>query len=240
MGIPDHFTCLLRNLCVGQEATVRILHETTDWFKVGKGRHQCCILSPSLFHFYAEYIMWNIELDESQVGINIAWRNNNLRHADDTIPMVESDESLIILSVKSLLITVKEKSEKSWLKIPPYKTKIMVSGPITSWQIEGEKVEVVTDFIFFGSKITTESDYSHEIKRCLFLGGKAMTNLGSILKSWDITLPTKIHKALVFPGVMYICESWTREKVECQRLEVFKLWCWRRLLRIPWTARRSN
>ena len=119
MGVPDHFTCLLRNLCAGQEAAVRTLYET-DWFKVGKGIHQGCILSPCLFHFCAEYIMWNVELDESQVGIKITGRNvNNLRYADDTIPIVESDRPLIILSVKSLLITVKEKSEKSWLKIPP-------------------------------------------------------------------------------------------------------------------------
>ena len=137
---------------------------------------------------------------------------------------------------------VKEESEKVGLKLNIQKTKIMASGPITSWQIDGENMETVTDFILGGSKITADGDCSHEIKRCLLLGGKVMTNLNSILKSRDITLPTEVHvvTAMVFPVVMYGCESWTIKKVECRRIDVFKLWCWRRLLRVPWTARRSN
>ena len=143
---------------------------------------------------------------------------------------------------KSLLMKVKEESEKTGLKLNIHKTKIMASGPITSWQIDGEMMETVTDFILGGSKITADADCSHEIKRHLLLGRKAMTNLDSILKSRDITLPTKVRlvKAMVFPVVMYGCESWTVKKAELLRIDVFELWCWRRLLRVPWTARRSN
>ena len=158
MGIPDHLTCLLRNLYAGQEATVRTGHGTTDWFQIGKGVRQGCILSPCLFNFYAEYIMRNTGLEEAQAGIKIAGRNiNNLRYADDTTLMAESDEEL-----KSLLMKVKEESEKVGLKLNIQKTKIMASGPITSWEIDGEKV---SDFIFLGSKITADGDCSHEIKR---------------------------------------------------------------------------
>ena len=137
---------------------------------------------------------------------------------------------------------LKEESEKGGLKLNIQKTKIMASGPITSWQIDGETVETVADFIFWGSKITADGDCSHEIKRCLLLGRKIMTNLDSILKSRDITLSTKVHvvKAMVFPVVMFGCERWTIRKAECQRIDAFELWCWRRLLRVPWTARRSN
>ena len=176
MGIPDHLTCLLRNLYAGQEATVRTGCGTTDWFQIGKGVHQGCILSPCLFNFYAEYIMRNAGLEDTQAGIKIAGRNiNNFRCAD-------------------------------------------------------------------GSKITADGDCSHEIKRRLLLGRKVMTNIDSIFKSRDITLPTKVHlvKAMVFPVVMYGCESWTMKKAEHQRIDAFELWCWRRLLRVPWTARRSN
>ena len=136
----------------------------------------------------------------------------------------------------------KEESNKVGLKLNIQKTKIMASGPITSWQIDGETVETVADFILGGSKITADGDYSHGIKRCLLLGRKVMTNLDSILKSRDITSPTKVHlvKATVFPVVMYGCESWTIKKAECQRIDAFELWCWKRLLRVPWTARRSN
>ena len=176
--------CLLRNLYAGQEATVRTGHGTTDWFKIRKGIHQGCILSPCLFNFYAEYIMQNAGLNESQTGIKIARRNvNNLRSADDTTLIAESKEEL-----KSLLMKVKEESEKSDLKFNIQETKITASGPITSWQIEGEKVEAMTDFIFLGSKITMYSDCSHEVKRWLALGRKAMTNLDSVLKSRDILL----------------------------------------------------
>ena len=151
--------------------------------------------------------------------------------------MAESEEEL-----KSLLMKVKEKSEKAALKLNIQKTKIMASGPITSWEIDRETVETVSDFIFLGSKITADGDCCHEIKRHLLLGRKAMTKLDSILKSRDITLPTKVHlvKALVFPVVMYGCENWTIKKAERQRTNAFELWCWRSLLRVPWTARRSN
>ena len=211
MGIPDHLTCLLRNLYAGQEATVRTEHRTTDWFQIGKGVPLGYILSPCLFNFYAEYIMRNAGLEEAQAGIKIARRNiNNLRYADDTTLMAENEE------LKSLLMKVKEESEKAGLKLNIQKTKIMASGPITSWQLDGETVETVADFIFLGSKISADGDCSHEIKRCLLLGRKVMTNLDSILKSRDITLPTKVHlaKAMVFPVVMYGCESWTIKKAE--------------------------
>ena len=172
MGIPDHLTCLLRNLYAGQEATVRTGHGT-DWFQIGKGVHQCCILSPCLFNFYAEYIMRNTELEAAQAGIKIARRNiNHLRYADDTTLMAESEEEL-----KSLLLKVKEESEKIGLKLNIQKTKSMRSGPNTSWQIDGATVETVSDFISLGSKITADGDCSHEIKRHLLLGRKVMTNL---------------------------------------------------------------
>ena len=187
MGIPEHLTCLLRNLYAGQEATVRTGHGTTDWFQIGKGVCQGCMLSPCLFNLYAEYIMRNTGLEEAQAGIKIARRNmNNLRYADDTSLMADSEEEL-----KSLLMKVKEESEKVGLKLNVQKTKIMASGPITSWGIDGETVETVSDFILGGYKITADGDCSHEIKRHLLIGIKSMTNLHSILKSRDITLPTK-------------------------------------------------
>ena len=182
--------------------------------------------------------MRNTELEEAQAGIKIARRIiNNLRYAGDTTLMAESEEEL-----KSLLVKAKEKSEKVGLKLNIQKTKIMASCPITSWQIDRETVETVADFIFLGSKITADGDCSHEIKRCLLLRRKVMTNLGSILKSRDITLSTKVRlvKAMVFPVVVYGCESWTIKKAECRRIDAFELWCWRTLLRVPWTARRSN
>ena len=177
-------------------------------------------------------------LDKAQAGIKTARRNVKiLRYADDTTLMAESEEEL-----KSLLMKVKEESEKAGLKLNIQKTKIMASGPIISWQIVGKTMETVTDFIFLGSKITSDGDWSHEIKRHLLLGRKAMINLDSILKSRDITLPTKVRlvKAMVFPVVMCGCEIWTMKRTECWRIDVFELWCWRRLLRVPWTARRSN
>ena len=180
--------------------------------------------------------MWNARQDEA--GIKIAQRNiNNLRYAGDTTLMAESEEAL-----KNILKKVKEESEKAGLKLNIQKTKITACGPITSWGIVGETVETVRDFLFLGSKITANGDCNHEIKRCLLLERKAVTNLDSILKSRDITLPRKVHlvKAMVFPVVMYGCESWTVKKAECRRIDAFELWCWRRLLRVPWTARRSN
>ena len=173
----------MRNLYAGQEATVRTGCGTTDWFHIGKGVRHCCLLSPCLFNVYADYIMRNTELEEAQAGIKITGRNiNNLRFADDTTLMAESEEEL-----KSLLMKVKKESEKVCLKLNIQKTKIMASGPITSWEIDGETVETVSVFIFFGSKITADSDCSHEIKRRLLLRRKVMTNLDSIFKSRDIT-----------------------------------------------------
>ena len=210
LGKPDHLTFLLRNLYAGQEATVRTGHGTTEWFQTGKGICQGCILSPCLFNFYAEYIMRNAGVEETQAGIKIAGRNiNNLKYADDTTLMEESEEQL-----KSLLMKVKEENKKVGLKFNIQKTKIMASGPITSWEIDGETVEIVSDFIFLGSKITADGDCSHEIKRHLSLGRKAMTNLDSILKSRDITLSTKVRlvKVTVFPIVMYGCKNWIINK----------------------------
>ena len=182
--------------------------------------------------------MQNVRLDEAQAGIKIAKRNiNNLIYVDDTTLMAESEEEL-----KSLLMKVKEESEKAGLKLNIPKMKIMASGSITSWQIDGETMETVTDFIFLGSKITADGDCSHEIKRRLLLGRKTMTNLESILKSKDIILLTKVClvKAMVFLAVTYGCESWSIRKAERRRTDAFELWCWRRLMRVPWTARRSN
>ena len=182
--------------------------------------------------------MQHAGLIEAQAGIKIARRNiDNLSYADDTTLMAESEEEL-----KSLLMKVKEESEKVGLRLNIQKTKIMASGPITSWEIDGETVETVSDFIFGGSRITADGDCSHEIERRLLLGRKFMTNLDSILKSRDITLPTKVRlvKAMVFLVVMYGCESWTVKKAERRRIDAFELWCWRRLLRVPWTIRRSN
>ena len=195
---------------------VRTGHGTTDWFQIGKGVPQGCILLPCLFNFYAEYIMRNTELEEAQAGIKIARRNiNNLRYADDTTLMAESEEEL-----KSLLMKVKEESEKVGFKLNIQKTKITASGPITSWQIDGETVETVGDFIFWGSKITADGDYSPEIKRRLLLGRKVISNLDSIFKSRDVTLPTKVRLVVV----MYGCESWTVKKAEHQRIDALKLW----------------
>ena len=201
MGIPDHVTCLLRHLYAGQEAAVRTEHGTADWFQIGKGVCQGCILSSCLFNLYTEYIMRNAGLEETQAGIKIAGRSiNNLSYADDTTLMAESEEL-------SLLMKVKEEGEKVGLKCNIQKTKIMAYHPITSWQIDGETVEIVADFIFLGSKMTADGDCSHKTKRRLLLGRKVMTNLDSILKSRNITLPTKVClvKAMVFPVVAYGC-----------------------------------
>ena len=182
--------------------------------------------------------MWNDRLGEAQTGIKIAGRNiNNLRYADDSTLMAESKEDL-----KSLLMKVKEESEKAGLKVNIQKMKIMASGPITSWQIDGETMETVRNCIFLGSKITADVVCGHEIIKCLCLWRRAMTNLDSILKSRDITLPTKVHivEGMVLPAVMYGYESWTIKKAECWRTEAFELWCWRRLLGVPWIARRYN
>ena len=187
MEIPDHLICLLRDLYADEEATVRTGHGTTDWFQIGRGVCQACILSPYLFNLYGEYIMRNAGLDEAYVGIEIAQRNiNNLRYANNSTLFAASEEKL-----RSLLKKVKEESEKVGLRLIIQKTNIMVSGPITSWEIDGETVETVTDFIFLGSKTIADRDCSHEIKSSLLLGRQVMTNLDRILKSRDITLPTK-------------------------------------------------
>ena len=181
--------------------------------------------------------MLNASPDEEQAGIKIVGRNiNNLRYADDTTRMAGHEE------LKSLLMKVKEESEKVGLKLNIQKTKIMASGPITSWKTDGETMETVRDFILGGSKITAGDDCNHKIKRHLLLGRNVTTNLDNILKSRDTTLPTKIClvKAMVFPVVMYECESLSIKKSQCQRIDAFELWCWRRLMRVPWTARRSN
>ena len=195
--------------------------------------------TPCAYLTYMQSTSWkNTGLDEAQAGINISERNiNNLRYADDTILIAEREEEL-----KSLLLKVKEESEKVGLKLSIQKTKIMASSPITSRRIDGGTMETVTDFIILGSKITADGDCSHEIKNHLLLGRKVMTNLDSVLKRRDIILPTKVRlgKALVFPVVMYGCESWTKKKAERQRIDAFELWCWRRLLRVPFIARSNQ
>ena len=201
-----------RNLYAGQEARVSTAHWTMDWFKFGKRVLQGYILSPCLLNLYAEYTMWNAGLDDSQAGIKFARRNiNNLRYADGTTLMAESKEKL-----KSLLMRVKEENEKAGLKLNIQKTEIMTSGPITLWQIDGGKVETMTDFLFFSSKVTADGECSHELKRHLILRRKDLTNLDSVLKSRDITLPTKVPivRAMVYPVIMYGCESWTIKKAK--------------------------
>ena len=238
MGIPDHLTCLLRNLYAGQEATVRNGYGAIDWFQIRNGVRQGCILSSCLFNLYAEYIIRNDGMDEAQARIKIARRNiNNLRYADDTTLMAESEEEL-----KNLLMKGKKESEKVGFKLNIQKIKIMASGPITSWEIDGETVEIGSDFILLGSKITADGDCTHEIKKHLLLGRKVMTNLDSIFKSRDITLPTKIRlvKVMVLPVVMYGCGSWTVKKAEHRKIDAFELWCWRRVLRVPGITRRSS
>ena len=195
-------------------------------------------MSPCLFKLYSEHIMRNARLDELQAGIKRGGRSmNNLRYGDDNTLMAERKEKL-----KNLLMKVKEEIEKTGLKLGISKSKIIASGPIISWQIEGENVEVMTNFLLCGSKITEDSEYSHEIRRRLLFGRKAMTNIDSVLKSRDITLLTKvcIVKTMVFPVVTYGCESWTKKKAEYQRIDAFELWCWRRVLKVPWKARSNQ
>ena len=235
MGIPDHLTCLLRNLYASQEDTVKTGHGTTDWFQIRKRVRQGCILSPCLFNLYAGYIMRNAGLMKSKLESRLPGEITIALDTQITTSfMAESEDEL-----KSLLMKTKEESEKVGLKLNIQKTKITASSPINSWQVDGETTGTVTDFILGGSKITADGNCSHKIKRCLFFGRKAMTDLDSILNSRDIILPTKVHlvKALVFPAVIYGCESWTIKKAEHRRIDAFELWCWRRLLRVPWTAR---
>ena len=236
MGIPDHPHCLLRILYAGQEATVRSRHGTTDWFQIGKGVCQgyCHLVYLTYMHSTpCEMSGWMKHKLESRLQREISITSD----MQITSPLWKKVEEL-----KSLLMKVKEESEKAVLKFNIQKMKIMTSSPITSWQLDVERMETVTDFIFLGSKITADGDHSHEIKRHLLLGRRAMTNLDSILKSRDITLPPKVHlvKAMVFPVVMYGCESWTIKKAERRRIDAFELRCQRRFLRVPWTSRRSN
>uniref|UniRef100_A0A803SQS2 ribonuclease H n=1 Tax=Anolis carolinensis TaxID=28377 RepID=A0A803SQS2_ANOCA len=231
MGIPSHLVCLLRNLYKDQVATVRTDHRTTDWFKIGKRVWQGCVLSPSLFNLYAEHIMQLTGLEESKAGVKIVGRNiKNVRYADDTTLMAESEEEL-----RSLITKVKEESAKAGLHLNVKKTKTMATISIDNWQIEGENVEAVTDFIFLGAKITADADCSQEIRRRLLLGRRAMANLDKIVKSREITLATKVRivKAMVFPIVTYGCESWTIRKAEQRKIDAFELWCWRKILRVP-------
>ena len=233
MDLPDHLTCLLRNLYAGQEATLRTRHGIADWFEFGKGVHQGYILSPWLFNLYVEYIMWNAGLDKAQAGIKIVERNiNNFRYADDTTLMAESEEEL-----KSLLMKLKEESHKAVLKPNIQKMRIMASDPIFSWKIDRQTMETVTDFLFLGSKISIVGDCSHENKRCLFLGRKNYDKLDSISRSRNIALLTKFF----FPPVVtYACENWTIKKAEHWRVDGFRPWCWRRLLRVHCSTRRSS
>ena len=216
MEIPDHLTCVLRNLYASQETTARTEHGTTDWFQIGERVCQSCILSPCLFNLYAEYIMQNPGLDEVQAGIKIAGRNiNNLRYADDTTLMAESEEDL-----KSLLMKVKEDSEKVGLKLNIQKTKIMASGPITSWQIDGETMETVRDFILGGSKITADGNCRHEIKRCLLLGRKTMTHLDRKFKkatSEVVVMVVKVSPSQDYPhqiSLLYLYSQISKEDTE--------------------------
>ena len=214
--MPDHLTCLLRSLYAVQEATVRTGHGTTDWFQTGKGVCQGCIFSPCLFNLHAEYIMRNAGLDEAEAGIKITGRNiHNLRYADDATLMAESKEEL-----RSLLMKVKEESGKAGLRLNIQKTKIMASSPITSWQIDGETMKTVTDFIFLGSKITADGDCSHEIKTCLFLGRKAIDQPRQPIKKQRQYFATKVRlvKAMGFPVVLCGHESWTKRKLSTEEL----------------------
>ncbi|KAA3669964.1 uncharacterized protein DEA37_0012425 [Paragonimus westermani] len=238
MGVPKHLICLLKNLYTDQQASVRTDYGLTDWFDIKKGVRQGCILSPCLFNLYAEFIMRKAEIDESDVGVKVAGRNiNNLRYADDTTLLTESEEDLV-----SLLIRVKEESEKAGLLLNMKKTKIMSTRDINNIQVDGKEIGVVENFIFLGSKIQRDGDCSHEIRRRLLLGRKAMISLDKVLKSRDISKQTKIRivKAMVFPVVTYGSESWTIKKADRRKIDAFELWCWRKILRTPWTAKKTN
>ena len=236
MGIPDHLSCLLKNLYAGQEATVRTGHGTTDWFQIWKGVRQGFYCHPPYLTYMQSIYHVKCRLHEAQAGIKIAGRNiNNFRYADDTTLLAESEE------LKSLLMKVREESKKVGLRFNIWKTKIMASDPITSWQIDVETMETVRDIIFLSSKITSDGDCSQESKRYLLFGRKAVTILDSILESRHYFAHKGcLVKSKVFPVVMNGCESWTTKKAECRRIDAFELWCWRRLLRVPWTSRRSN
>ena len=239
MGIPEHLIILLRGLYTDQEATVRTMYGNTEWFKINKGVRQGCILSPYLFNLYSENIMRMAGLEEIEHGIKIGGRNiNNLRYADDTTLLAETEEGL-----KMLLDRVKQESEKAGLRLNIKKTKVMVtSSELEEFMIRDETVEVVDSFIFLGAKIEKDGGCRSEIIRRIAKGKAAMTGLHRVMKDKEISMRTKVRlvKALVFPVMMYGCESWTIRKSERRKIDAFELWCWRRILRIPWTARRTN
>jgi hypothetical protein len=238
MGIPEHITILLRNLYDKQEAVVRTEAGDTEPFGVGKGVRQGCILSPYLFNLYSENIMRGADLEEAEEGIRIGGRKvNNLRYADDTTLMAETEEDL-----RSIILKIKEKSEQSGLLLNIKKTKIMSTTNLERFTLNDEEIEVVDNFTFLGVMIRKDGECEREIYRRIAMGKAAMSKLLKIMKDRDITRATKIRmvKALVYPVMMYGCETWTIRKKERKRIDSFELWCWRRLLRIPWTARRTN
>lgn len=236
LGIPLHLIMLIQL----EEATVYTTYGNTEWFKIGKGVRQGCILSPLLFNLYAETIMRKLDLDESIIGVKIGGRNiNNLRYADDTTLLAESVQDL-----EDLILRVKEESERMGLYLNVKKTKIMTtaSNGQVHIAIDGEEIEVVKDFIFLGSIIEQDGGCTSEIKRRIALGRGAMANTTKIWKNKDLSLSMKcrIVQTIVFPIVTYGCESWTMRIADKRRIDVFELWCWRRLLRIPWTAMKTN
>ena len=229
---------IYRSLYTNQEAKVRTEYGDTESFSIGKGVRQGCVLSPYLFNLYSEYIMRQANLEELDIGVKMGGRKiNNLRYADDTTLLAESKEELL-----QLVTSVKEKSAQAGLYLNLKKTKVMSTEEMEEFELDGENVEVVRDFVFLGAKIEDSGSCKGDILRRLALGRAAMTGLNKIWKDKDITITTKcrIVNALVFPVVLYGCESWTIRKAERRRIDSFELWCWRRLLRIPWTARRTN
>ena len=238
MGIPQHLVELIKNLYEDQEAAVRTPFGLTEWFNIQKGVRQGCILSPWLFNLYAEHIMRKAGLDEAKEGVKIAGKNiNNLRYADDTTLLAESKEDL-----ERLIYRVKEESALAGLFLNIKKTKIMTTEPIDEWKMNDEEVEVVDNFVFLGSNITYTGDCSAEIRRRLALGRQAMTNLKKTVQNKDLKLATKIRivKAMVFPVALYGCETWTIKKADRRKIDAFEMWCWRRLLRVSWTEKRTN
>ena len=238
MGVPEHMVQVIRSLYANQEAKVRTEYGDTESFSIGKGVRQGCVLSPYLFNLYSEYIMRQANLEELDIGVKMGGRKiNNLRYADDTTLLAESKEELL-----QLVTNVKEKSAQAGLYLNLKKTKVMSTEEIEEFELDGENIEIVRDFVFLGAKIEDSGSCKGEILRRLALGRAAMTGLNKIWKDKDITITTKcrIVNALVFPVVLYGCESWTIRKAERRRIDSFELWCWRRLLRIPWTARRTN
>ena len=237
MGIPEHLILLLRDLYHEQQATVRTEDGETDWFKIGKGVRQGCNLSPYLFNLYTEYVM-RLVLAQFHRGFRIGGRQiSNLRYADDTTLVSESEDEL-----KELIKLVEIESSKAGLKLNIKKTKIMTSASTNTFKIEDAQIEVVENFILLGSRIDKDGGCEEEIRRRLTLGRRAMTDLNKIMKDKDVCMTTKIRivNTMVFPVVMYACESWTLRKKDRKKIDSFELWCWRRLLGVPWTARRTN